>query len=378
VGFDLQPRKSAFAQGSFSVTLDQLVDSGAVPVPRYIKIDVDGIEHKVLAGARKTLANPAVREVLVELNTHLPEHQAAIEMLRSMGFDYDPLQAQGALRASGAFEGVGEFVFRRRDALAVDFKRAYRIAPPLLSEGRAVLRHVLERAERAQVIESPFPYLVVDDVFPADYYAKILDNFPSHQSLRPINETGRVHADAYKERLVVLFTDDEFARMTPSQQRFWREFAAWMYTDQFLNYFVQKFNRYLEPRVARIVEAEGALQVRGDALLVNDQTHYAIGPHTDNAQRLVTFLFYLPRDASMRELGTSVYKPKDSSFTCWGGNHYGYDAFDKVGTVEFLPNRLMSFPKTERSFHGVEPIERENVNRPLLINNIRLTNKVTH
>ena len=80
----------------------------------------------------------------------------------------------------------------------------------------------------------------------------------------------------------------------------------------------------------------------------------------------------------MRELGTSVYRPKDPAFTCWGGKHHAYEPFDKVATVEFLPNRMMAFPKTERSFHGVEPIKRENVNRPLLINNIRLLNTVTH
>lgn len=389
VGFDLRPRKAAFTQGAYSVTLDQLVESGAVPVPQYIKIDVDGIEHKVLAGARKTLGNPAVREILVELNTNLKEHADAIEMLQAAGFDYDPAQSSGALRSSGVFEGVGEFVFRRRRSERVDFGKTYEVAPPLHAQGRAVLQHVLDQVGRAQTMEDPFPYLVVDNVFPSDYYAEMLANFPSTGSLRPIGETGRVgeigrggggkRPSLYKERLVVLFTDAEFQRMTESQQRFWRAMASWMHTDQFIGFFVQKFGRYLEPRIARIVEAERVLRCKGDALLVNDCTNYAIGPHTDMAQRLVSFLFYLPRDDSMRELGTSVYRPKDPTFTCWGGEkHYDYEPFEKVHTVEFLPNRLMAFPKTERSFHGVEPIKRENVNRPLLINNVRLLNKVKY
>jgi FkbM family methyltransferase len=379
VGFDLKPRQAAFTQGAFSVTLDQLIDAGAIPVPDYIKLDVDGIEHKVLAGAHKTLANPTVKELLVELNTHLPEHNAVIERLRGLGFGYDEEQVRGALRKKGAFEGVGEFVFRRQPAdTQVDFARTYRIAPPRLARGRAVMQHVLQQVERTPVTENPFPYLVVDEVFPADYYAEMLANFPSRESLRPIAETGRVAEDLYKERLVVLFTDDEFKRMTGAQQRFWRDFAEWMYTDQFLNFFIYKFQRHLEPRVERIVAKEGALNVKGDALLVNDCTDYAIGPHTDSPHRLVTFLFYLPRDASMRELGTSVYRPKDPSFVCWGGPHHEYAGFDNVATVEFMPNRLLAFPKTERSFHGVEPIKRENVNRPLLINNIRLLNKTTH
>jgi FkbM family methyltransferase len=94
VGFDLKPRGHAFAQGSFSVTLDQLVKSGAVPVPDYIKLDVDGFEHKVIEGARETLANAKVKEILVELNTHLPEHNAVIERLHALGFVHDPVQAE--------------------------------------------------------------------------------------------------------------------------------------------------------------------------------------------------------------------------------------------------------------------------------------------
>jgi hypothetical protein len=79
----------------------------------------------------------------------------------------------------------------------------------------------------------------------------------------------------------------------------------------------------------------------------------------------------------MRDLGTSIYKPRNSEFTCWGGPHHPFDQFERTTTVEFLPNRLLAFPKTDRSFHGVEPIEREQVRRRLLINNVRLMSQTT-
>lgn len=256
--------------------------------------------------------------------------------------------------------------------------RAFNIGLPRQHRSRAVLNRVLDRVHRAEVIADPFPYLVVDDVFPPDYYAEMLEQFPRAGSLRPIGETGRVSIDTYRERSVVLFTDAEFSRMTIEQQRFWREFANWMYSEQFLYGFVQKFSDALEPRFTKILASDPALKARGDALLVNDQTNYAIGPHTDAPHRLISFLFYLPADDSMRELGTSIYRPKDPNFVCWGGPHHPFDRFDRTATVEFLPNRLLAFPKTERSFHGVEQIRRQSVNRQLLINNVRLLNSVTH
>jgi FkbM family methyltransferase len=378
VGFDLKPRGSAFAQGAFSVTLDQLVKSGAVPVPDHIKLDVDGFEHKVIAGALTTLRDPKVKTVLVELNTHLDEHRQVIQTLHELGFSHDPQQAQGALRASGAFEGVGEFIFTRTIERKVELIQRTTLRLPTSSRARDVLHHVLERVARAPVCAAPFPHAVIDDVFPPDYYAEMLRQFPALSSMRPLSETGRVGKDDYKERMTTLFEESDFARLSEVQARFWRELADWMYSDTFLHAFVEKFHQALEPRIAAVQRAEGQLNVRGDALLVNDQTRYAIGPHTDAPHRLVTFLFYLPSDTSMRELGTSLYRPKQPDFTCWGGPHYPHAQFDQVGRVDFLPNRLLAFPKTERSFHGVEPIARADVNRRLLINNIRLTNRVTY
>lgn len=379
VGFDLRPREEAFIQGSFSVTIDKLVSSGSMPCPQFVKIDVDGFEHKVLRGARNTLMNPVLREILVELNTNLPKHQAVIEDLRLLGFFHDPAQAQSALRQSGAFKGVGEFIFRRSNvAGSVDFNRRFSILPPRTPDEWHVLRHVQERIAGATLETEPFPYIVVDDVFPETYYRRMLTMFPPSTHMRPLHETGRVGTGEYEERHALLFDSNDFSRLPLEVASFWQSLSRWMYSDPFANAFITRFADALLPRMDRILQSDGKLSVKGDALLVEDHTRYAIGPHTDAPHRLVTFLFYLPADDSMRELGTSLYRPKDPAFTCWGGPHHSFDLFEKVRTVEYLPNRLLAFPKTERSFHGVEPIKREHVERRLLINNVKLLNEVKH
>ena len=110
---NLQPRQSRYTQGCFATSLDALVKRGVVPVPAHIKIDVDGLEHKVIAGCRETLADRSVKSVLIEINTNLPEHRAIIGEMAALGYNHSEQQAAAAQRQEGAFKGVGNYVFHR-------------------------------------------------------------------------------------------------------------------------------------------------------------------------------------------------------------------------------------------------------------------------
>ena len=82
-------RKDArLRQGSVSSTLDLLVERGDVPLPDHVKIDVDGIEHRVFAGARKTFADPRVQTVLMEINFFDDRNQAIIHSMTEMGWKF--------------------------------------------------------------------------------------------------------------------------------------------------------------------------------------------------------------------------------------------------------------------------------------------------
>jgi FkbM family methyltransferase len=113
VDFRHQPMKPAYSQGSVAARLDDLVADGTVPPPTRIKLDVDGFEPKVIAGARRVLANRALRSLLIEINPSLPDHVEMIAELEAAGFRYDPAQVAAAERKDGAFKGVAEYVFTR-------------------------------------------------------------------------------------------------------------------------------------------------------------------------------------------------------------------------------------------------------------------------
>ena len=108
-----QPMRPAFAQGCFATTVDELVAAHGFPVPDHIKIDVDGIEPKVIAGARTTIADTKVKSVLVEINTNLDDHWEIVDFMLDSGFKYSQEQVNAAARTEGNFAGVGNYVFRR-------------------------------------------------------------------------------------------------------------------------------------------------------------------------------------------------------------------------------------------------------------------------
>ncbi|OFZ79305.1 MAG: hypothetical protein A2583_00780 [Bdellovibrionales bacterium RIFOXYD1_FULL_53_11] len=75
-----------FKQGMLSRSLDSIVYGSRLPFPTHIKIDVDGLESKIIAGARKCLADPRLESVLVEINEKSAKDMGAVNVVLSSGF----------------------------------------------------------------------------------------------------------------------------------------------------------------------------------------------------------------------------------------------------------------------------------------------------
>lgn len=87
-GHDGKPLSTAMSYLALGATLDFLVETKAIhQPPRLIKVDVDGIEHLILEGARNTLKHPDCISVLIEVNDNFASAAGRVkEILESSGF----------------------------------------------------------------------------------------------------------------------------------------------------------------------------------------------------------------------------------------------------------------------------------------------------
>jgi FkbM family methyltransferase len=73
-------------QVQFGVSMDELVFEHGFDCPSHVKIDVDGIEPEIIAGADKVLSHDHMRHLLIEVETNIPEHLAMVTRIKEYGF----------------------------------------------------------------------------------------------------------------------------------------------------------------------------------------------------------------------------------------------------------------------------------------------------
>jgi hypothetical protein len=229
--------------------------------------------------------------------------------------------------------------------------------------------HVIYQVANAPMRRYPFPHIYVESVFPQDFYSALRKNWPTAANLVSLDSTGRVPKGAYPERFIMPLRPSEVEKLPGEAREFWTGFAQWFLTGRFLSALVEKFDEHVHERFGSDI---AKVRFTSESLVVRDHTNYKIGPHTDAPHRLLSLLFYCPDDDRRKHLGTTIYAPLDPTFTCPGGPHHPHSLFKKVATMEYRPNTLFAFFKTDHSFHGVEPIGDSGVLRDVLLYDIRV------
>jgi hypothetical protein len=189
-------------------------------------------------------------------------------------------------------------------------------------------------------------------------------------SLPPL-ENYKKFSEQYAARYSLDITADSVKSLNEVSS-FWIGFESWLNSTELLNVLFRKFGKRMqscyELRKKWINEAttpDGVI-VSSQSLLCRDFANFALEPHTDAAMKLVVGIFYFPKDESLIEFGTSLYKPKDPTVRDFHSKRMDRTQFDLVKTFENRPNSFAAFLKTDDSFHGVEDRPHSNVGRDVL------------
>jgi hypothetical protein len=220
------------------------------------------------------------------------------------------------------------------------------------------LNHFVERLRSAVVLADPFPHFYLEQVLPADYYRTLLSHLPASAVYENLFEVTDYKLDHFRHRDQRDLNEGWTATLSGEIKDFWDEFNQW----------------FLGPELARaVLEAfEGPLSecfgdrsswptVSVESQLIRHRAGYFLGPHSDLYTKVAVFLLYLAPDDGAGHLGTSLYRPKDPTFTCHDSTHHPFEDFVRVKTAPYKPNSLLAFLRSDVSFHGVEPLSEDDV-----------------
>jgi hypothetical protein len=220
------------------------------------------------------------------------------------------------------------------------------------------LDHFVQRLKTAEIVPEPYPHYCLDQVFPEEFYRLLLRHLPAASAYQNLFEITTLKLNHFRFRDQRDLADGWSGSLPEEMRDFWDEFNAWFLGPELAQAVLDSF---VGPMRARLGERAGWPEVSVEVQLIRHQPGFFLGPHTDLSTKLVVLLIYLAPDDNHQHLGTSVYRPKNPGFTCPDSTHYAFDDFVKVKTAPYRANSLLAFERSDRSFHGVEPLAEQDL-----------------
>ena len=211
--------------------------------------------------------------------------------------------------------------------------------------------HLADLILNAEVRSDPYPYFFIENFFSADFYAFIQRCLPDpdHYSASDRRDSKRV---SRRYLNISKSQGADLQQLRDPQRSIWENIGQQLGSEAFIKNVIKVFEPHVSERYGKT-----PLKLRSRVELIKDTADFEISPHSDAPHKVFTLLFYLPKDASKQQYGTSVYRPKQSDFTSEPGKRFPFDQFEEHWRAPFLPNSVFGFMKNERSFHGRPRLE---------------------
>lgn len=195
---------------------------------------------------------------------------------------------------------------------------------------KRTIEHVVGAIGAAEERREPFHHLRLAGFFPADVYSAILDTMPGQANYGEMSGRAR-HTraiDGGSARTRIDLFPEGMIRLPEDKKRVWHAIGQVLRSSEVGEAYIRRLAPGLEKRFG-----PGFRNVRmyPVPLLTRDVPGYRIGIHTDTGWKGITTQVYLPRDESIRHVGTIFHERK-------------------AGTGELVAERLPFSPNTGYAF----------------------------
>lgn len=228
-----------------------------------------------------------------------------------------------------------------------------------------IIKHIEFKLSEAKLQPYPFPHLIVDNFFPDEVFAKIIEynpfknNFGKEWISKEQSTLKKTGTPYYARKQINFHNDHEFLA-DEQEKKFWNSIkSCFLRSDHWFERLIfNKYKEYFSIRFGELVESKDFFDLfRRQLFLQRHEPGYYIGPHTDVPTRVFTCIFSFADRDGFEEYGTQLCVPKDPMARCWGNNHYAPEEFIVQKVAPYKPNNFLLFFKTRQSFHSVGTVD---------------------
>lgn len=227
-------------------------------------------------------------------------------------------------------------------------------APRLSRRGDQIVDHLIDAIDASVAHDEPFGHCYMENVFPEDFYEEILTRLPDTEVYHALNLKNYSRANGESTRDRMILSKEGLAPLSKEMESFWTLVTSTILSERVKRAVFTKLWKDIALRFKVGKEEVPDIQGYPRAVMFRDTDEYRIKPHPDGESRIVTMMYYLPRDKSQEDLGTSLYIKRPALKRLFG------DKFEEVKRFPFRPNSGCAFVVSRRpertSWHGREYI----------------------
>jgi hypothetical protein len=217
-----------------------------------------------------------------------------------------------------------------------------------------IVDHVAAAIDTAPEGKDPFFHLKLQNVFPDDIYAEMMEEMPlatdyrhmsgRTKSTRSMNGGGtRVKIDLFPE----------YIRHLPAEKRkVWAIVGKALCSAKVRDAFMRRLAPGLERRYGQSYKDVGMYPI---PILTRDVPGYRIGIHPDTHWKGMTIQLYLPRDSSTTHIGTIFHEVRPDG------------SMPKHTQMKFAPNTGYAFAVAENTWHSADTVGPEVTTRDSIL-----------